>query len=118
MFQTFSELGNYCALIIRLYFGSVYSIIAWIAQSAFTIDRHRFIKKHLMPSIRSEVKKDKQQLAEFTANYLGADGVFVLRLLLANTDDIGLTDITTALWENYQKVLNNQPLEEIGSTDV
>merc|ERR1712004_236965 len=95
---------------------SVYSLVMWIGQSAFRIDRHRFIKKNLMPEIREELKKNKQELYDFVTKYLGPDGVFVLRLIQANTDFIVTQDITTSLFENFQKVQRGLPLDEPGET--
>lgn len=45
--------------------------------------------------------RDKNQMARFTESYLGADGVFLLRLIDENTDDVTTHDVAEALWEKY-----------------
>lgn len=40
---------------------------------------------------------------QFVHEYLGEDGVFILRLVAHNTNTITVTEFVVALWENFIK---------------
>jgi len=82
---------------------TVYSLITWSMRSMMSQDRARFIKKHLMllNKVNKDDKESKQSAIDFTEKYLRQDGVFILRLIGYNTNDITATELICALFDIY-----------------
>ena len=78
------------------------SLITWALRSAFRVDRHRYIKKHLRLMDKLQRDTDKEQLVKFVEDYLRQDGVFVLRLVGHNTNAITVTEFVCSLWDEYR----------------
>jgi hypothetical protein len=100
---------------------NVGSLVSWALHSIFRIDQHRFVKRHMRIADRKIVKKDKNMLIRFVDKYLGSDGVFVLRLIQTNTDDIATADIAAELWDEFRKneLMEISPTSDLtGSTSV
>lgn len=53
-----------------------------------------------------ELKQSKNRFlwTRFVDKFLGSDGVFILRLIQSNTDDIATADITASLWEAHLSI--------------
>jgi hypothetical protein len=81
-----------------------FSLLTWALRSAFRVDRHRYIKKHLrlMDKLQRNDDREKEQVAKFVEEYLRQDGVFVLRLVGHNTNAITVTEFVCSLWEEYR----------------
>ena len=54
-------------------------------------------------------------MAEFVAEYLRVDGVFLLRLIAHNTNGVAAADITRALWTGWYERRTSKELEAAGS---
>ena len=78
-----------------------FSLLTWTLRSAFRVDRHRYIKKHLRLMDKLERDADKKLSIKFVENYLRQDGVFVLRLVGHNTNAITVTEFVNSLWDSY-----------------
>ena len=46
---------------------------------------------------------EKHTLKQFTDQYLGDDGVLVLRILAANSNDVTVGDLTSVMWNKSVK---------------
>ena len=86
-----------------------YSFLEWFFRAAFRMERHRYIKKHLLLSKSIGPDYDKKILAQFVDRYLQTDGVMVLKLISKNTDAYTVVDITAHLYENYMKEVRSDP---------
>ncbi|XP_041374430.1 innexin unc-9-like [Gigantopelta aegis] len=78
----------------------------WIWRALFRVNRVRYVKKYLkmMDEIRGE--EDKRFAVKFSNQYLRDDGIFVLRLIAKNSNDILLSDLMRQLWVTYK----NKPM--------
>ncbi|KAL4239890.1 hypothetical protein ACF0H5_000690 [Mactra antiquata] len=76
------------------------SFITWIWKSLFRKSRETFVKKYLKCSSRIQTPMDKKLARKF-ASYLRDDGVFVIRMIQKNSNDILMTDLITRLWDIY-----------------
>jgi len=82
---------------------TLYSLIMWIIRFAVGNGRRQYVKRHLrfVDKLTNDHEK-KVTAREFVHNYLGEDGVFILRLVAHNTNTITVTEFVVALWENYK----------------
>lgn len=83
-------------------------LLTWILRAAFSVDRHRYIKKHLQLMDKLERDTDKKMAVKFVEEYLRQDGVFVMRLVGHNTNALTVTEFVCQLWDNFR----NKPLTE------
>ncbi|XP_050418687.1 innexin unc-9 [Patella vulgata] len=74
----------------------------WIWRVLFKMNRVRYIKKYLklLDEVRGE--EDKRFAKKFADQYLRDDGIFVLRLIGKNSNDILLSDLVSNLWKIYK----------------
>ncbi len=104
-------------------FASVVSLLQWVIRSVFTVDRLRFIANHLRIGGRIGSKpstKERDWLRKFVCDYLNQDGSFLLRLIAHNTDNVTVTELTCAMWDDWKDsyvglVGNNVPLPDSGN---
>ena len=90
-------------------------LVVWIIRSCLSGDRIKFILNHLIIVGKMDAKEDKELLKDFVENYLCQDGVFVLRLIAHNTNNITVTEITCAMWDrfkDYRHELNTKNIIE------
>jgi len=61
-----------------------------------------YIKKYLkiLDELRGE--EEKKLVRKFADQYLRDDGVFILRIIARNTNDILLSDIVRKMWQIYK----------------
>ncbi len=52
---------------------------------------------------RLETNDDARACEKFVKSYLRPDGVFLLRLIGHNTNQITVTEVVTALWDMWEK---------------
>ena len=78
------------------------SLIVWILQMTVTRDKVRYVQNHLKSKNRIETTFDNQLSRDFVGHYLRSDGVFLLRLISHNTNNITATEIICALWDNWK----------------
>ncbi len=78
------------------------SLVVWILQITILRDQLRYIRNHLGSGHRLETDFESQLSVDFVENYLRADGVFVLRLISHNTNNLTSTEIICALWDQWR----------------
>jgi len=65
--------------------------------------RRRYVKRHLR--FVGKLKDDHERrvtASRFVHQYLGEDGVFILRLVAHNTNTVTVTEFVEALWDNFK----------------
>merc|ERR1711976_906445 len=80
---------------------SILGFLQWFLRAVMYKDRVLFIQNHLRKLDRLRNADDTKLSEILTANYLAQDGVFVLRLISHNTNNITTTEIICALWDNW-----------------
>lgn len=82
------------------------NFLFWLWRALFRFNRVAYIKKYLR--ILNEIKgnEDKKFAKKFADEYLRDDGIFVLRLVAKNSNDILLSDLIAELWRNFK----NKPM--------
>lgn len=76
------------------------NIIFWFWRTFFQRNRTSFVKKYLTVSSRIHTASDKKLCKKF-ATYLRDDGIFLIRMIQKNSNDMLVTDMITRLWEIY-----------------
>lgn len=78
------------------------SFLIWIWRSVFRRNRVQVVKKYLKISDKLQSPMDKKLCRQFADQFLRDDGVFLLRIIQNNSNDILMTDLVTKLWQIYQ----------------
>lgn len=82
---------------------SVYSCLVWFFNFTKS-SRRQFVRRYLK---KSEQKKStefrKDMLDAFVFEYLRADGLFLLRIVKKNSNDLVVSDLIASLWEQYKR---------------
>ena len=86
---------------------SALSLLVWVIRACLAGDRIKFVKNHLLMWHKFNRPSDHQNLRNFVENYLCQDGVFILRLIAHNTNNITVTEITCALWKRFNELLGD-----------
>lgn len=95
--KIFSVVWFYLALLLPL---NVYGIVVWVWRG-LSCNRRSFIKYYLWRSgvvLSSDIKSTTDRLM---FDYIGWDGVFVLRLIEHNHSTTILSDIFVKLWQQF-----------------
>lgn len=88
--------------IIFLVLVQAVALIKWILRTSSTVDNHRYVRKHLrLAGIIKSGSDDKENVKDFSDNYLRPDGIFILRLVGCNTNTITVTDFVKSLWDKW-----------------
>lgn len=86
------------------------SILHWLWITC-TTNRRRYIKSFLK-TVGKDKEYDKAKLNAFCYKYLRQDGVFLLRMISKNTNEIHATDLATLLWDNFGKRYDQERRKE------
>ncbi|BFZ18561.1 hypothetical protein BsWGS_21600 [Bradybaena similaris] len=82
---------------------TIYSFITWLTRVLRTDQSVKFVTKYL--SILNEdgslPQEGKRTVVTFVRDYLGNDGVFMLRILATNTNDVVMSELVTSVWKRY-----------------
>lgn len=109
-----------CALPINLFNEKIYiflwfwmlltallSIVGFIVLcwTLFTMNRVNYLKKYLriMNKIKSGNITDERLIHQFVNEYLRQDGVFALRLMAKNTNDVVTAEVIGAMFDYFKK---------------
>ncbi|XP_046328324.1 innexin unc-9-like isoform X2 [Haliotis rufescens] len=84
--------------VIMIFFG-VYSYIMWLKNVILPSKRISYVHKYLC-SIDRKLQKSHAE-GKFTRDYLATDGVFALRMLEYNTNEMVVLDIMKFLWGKF-----------------
>ena len=74
----------------------------WIWRTLINSTRTSYVKKYLKYLNLLQTQQDKDLMLNFVNNHLKDDGIFVLRMIARNTNDILLGDIVRHLWLIYK----------------
>lgn len=77
-------------------------VVCW---TLFTMNRVSYLKKYLriMNKIKSGNSMDERLIRQFVNEYLRQDGVFALRLMAKNTNDVVTAEVIGALYDYFKK---------------
>ena len=91
----------------------VYSLIKWLLLFLYHPSRISFIKKLLLEGQISPASGSTtpQLINKFVRTYLRQDGVFLLKLILLNTSEVTVADMTVYMWGNF--IEKGQSLESV-----
>lgn len=82
------------------------NFLVWCYTMIFRQHRIRYLKKFLRINDCYKSELDKKMAVKFAEQYLRQDGVFVLRLVGKNANDVLVSEIILQLWNHYR----NKPL--------
>ncbi|XP_029657666.1 innexin unc-9-like [Octopus sinensis] len=80
---------------------NAFSLCKWVWYSLFKSDSINYIRKHIRDELIDEGDM-YSTLRDFVLNYLRSDGVFAMRLISHNSTDIVVTDLVSAMYENFK----------------
>lgn len=98
--EVFFTILYFCLLVLT--FLNICSILFWSYVMTSQKNRRHHVMRFLWTR-DPEIRKQKKEVAKFCDIYLKHDGVFVLRLVSKNADDVIMTDVIQMLWDHYQK---------------
>ncbi|KAK3758162.1 hypothetical protein RRG08_060819 [Elysia crispata] len=82
---------------------TTYSMISWLWKILSTDQSIKFVTKYL--SIFNEdgstPQEGRRTVPKFVRDYLGNDGIFLLRILATNTNDVVMAEMVCSLWLRY-----------------
>lgn len=88
-------------------FVAVMSVLGFIIHcwTLFTMNRVSYMKKYLriMNKAKSGNSTDDRLISQFVNEYLRQDGVFALRLMAKNTNDVVTAEVIGALFDYFKK---------------
>lgn len=82
------------------------SFLLWFWRTVFRRNRVTIVKKYLKISDNLQHPGDKKLCKRFADKHLRDDGIFLMRIIEKNSNDILMTDLVTKMWEIYQ----NKPM--------
>lgn len=89
--------------IVAVFFANIFSLLSWL-WSIFSLNRVGYIKKYI--KLVEKIQKndlDRRHIACFADEYLGYDGIFCLRMLASNTNDVTTAQVIARLWNHYKE---------------
>ncbi|XP_036356072.1 innexin-11-like [Octopus sinensis] len=92
-------------LLVLLY--NLSNTFHWMVHLCSKSNSRSYVLKHIRQELLLNSNPDKccrndPQINKFIDQYLQTDGIFVLRLISRNISDIVMTDLTSALYENFK----------------
>ncbi|CAD5119206.1 unnamed protein product [Dimorphilus gyrociliatus] len=93
---------------------TVLNLLFWLVRSLLRCDKVKYVLNH----ITFNVDKNGRIFNRFLDDYLGQDGVFLIRLIGHNCNFITTNDITTALWKKYEERNISPDQEEYARSEV
>lgn len=96
------------------------NFLFWIYRVVFRQNRLKYIKKYLKITNNIHTIADKKLARRFADQYLRDDGIFVLRLVSKNSNDMVLSDLVQELWRifrNKPHIIKDLP-EETGRPSI
>ncbi|XP_067934394.1 innexin unc-9-like [Watersipora subatra] len=81
---------------------TVLNFVLWM-WTLFRRNRRQYVHKYLKIMHKNFAKDDCTPSKEFCEDYLRQDGIFVLRMIAKNTNDVVVGWIIQEMWEHYKK---------------
>ncbi|CAF0927638.1 unnamed protein product [Adineta ricciae] len=88
--------------LISISAATVYDFLLWLYHCTIPNEKVRFIRRHLGIMSSFHPQEERQLARNFVLHYLKDDGVFVTRLLSANSSDLVVTEIINQLWIRFK----------------
>jgi hypothetical protein len=82
----------------------IYDLIGWTIR-IFILNHenfYRFVKRRIFRNF--DAKRFKLLLKIFTNNYIGADGIFILRLIECNSNAGIISELLDKIWCNFKSL--------------
>ena len=83
-----------------------FSFLGWTYRTMFRRNRVVVVKKYLKITDSLQNPSDKKLCKRFADQYLRDDGIFLLRIIEKNTNDILMTDLVNKMWSVYREKPN------------
>ncbi|CAH1803120.1 unnamed protein product [Owenia fusiformis] len=77
-----------------------------------------YVKKHLKLMMRYDKATEKKVVPKFTNTYLKQDGIFVLRLLGKNANEVIVSEIVAGLWDYYKQHRRGHIDQDLGTEQL
>ncbi|XP_046563542.1 innexin unc-9-like [Haliotis rubra] len=87
---------------------TIANFLFWIVRNNVRVKQFGYVKKYLKVMDELHGDEDRKLARKFAEQYLRSDGIFVLRVVGKNTNEIVLGDIIQNLWRLYK----NNPMME------
>ena len=88
--------------IVLVFFANIYSLLSWL-WTVFSVSRVGYIKKYIKLVERMRKNElNRRHIACFADEYLRYDGIFCLRMLSSNTNDVTTAQVIAKLWNHYK----------------
>ncbi|GFO41177.1 innexin [Plakobranchus ocellatus] len=93
---------------------TIYSLIAWLYKILSTVQSVKFVTKYLsiLNEDGSTPQEGRRTVQTFVRDYLGNDGIFLLRILATNTNDVVMAEMICSVWRRYVTYENKVTYEE------
>lgn len=118
-FQNIQTHSVQCVLSINLFLEKMYfilwfwlifmlalntiNLVQWIIRGLIPGQSESFLKKYLL-LLGIDSKRETKLFIKFIFKYMKTDGLFMLRIVAANTSEILTCDLIRHLWKNFQSV--------------
>ncbi len=100
-------------------FASCLDLVQWLIRYFMESDKVLFLFNHLRNLEKINKGSDEREAVQkFYERCLRQDGVFLLRLIGHNTNNIVVSDITGALWDRWQEFLQRKQEREAENMPV
>ncbi|XP_076459977.1 innexin unc-9-like [Babylonia areolata] len=90
------------------------SFLLWVLRALFRNTRAGYVRKFLKAQGELTTEEDKRLAERFADHYLRDDGIFVLRVVAKNSNNVVISDLTLQLWRIYKA----KPLIRNGAEEV
>ncbi|XP_070187065.1 innexin unc-9-like isoform X2 [Littorina saxatilis] len=93
---------------------TIFSFGLWVARAIVRNSRSRYVRKFLKAQGELTGEEDKRLADRFADHYLRDDGIFVLRVVAKNSNNVVISDLLLQLWRLYK----SKPLVRTGADEV
>ena len=106
--------------VVLVVLSTAFSCVNWLLRVAMTSDRVRYVKLHLLTMRKLKGMSERRRCRPFVTNYLRQDGVFLLRLIGLNKDEVVVGELLAELWDLYceQYPVESKASALVGDSDV
>lgn len=90
------------------------SLLLWIARALIRSNKGHYVRKFLKAQGELTGEEDRRTAARFADHYLRDDGIFVLRVVAQNSNNVVISDLLLQLWRLYRA----KPLVRNGAEEI
>lgn len=88
--------------LVLVSFATCGNFLFWVYRVVFRQNRVKYVKKYLKIANSIHTIADKKLARRFADQYLRDDGIFVLRLVSKNSNEMVLSDLVLELWQIFK----------------